>query len=159
MESNKFGECSKHPGSAMINCTMCRIESNLNDKNSFLGKPLTVSEYKRLTKKTKQNKHKNIKTECKQGHIHDSKGEANYCDCLKLLEKSGDIKGYESQVKYPLICNEWLICNHIVDFVIITNEGKKEVREFKGKKTRDWVIKYKLFLANYPDVEYKIITK
>lgn len=103
------------------------------------------------------NKYKAKKYNCKQGHIHDSRDEGNYCNELALLKKAGEILDYNIQIKFDLVVNGFLICKHIVDFVVITKENKKEVHEYKGYATRGWRIKQKLFIALYPEIKYIVV--
>lgn len=94
---------------------------------------------------------------CNRGHIHDSIGEANYCNQLDALVKAREIKSYEIQQKYMFKVKGKHITTHIVDFVVTTNEGKEEVHEVKGFATEVWRIKWKLFEALYPKIPYHVI--
>lgn len=102
-------------------------------------------------------KYNNSSCTCNQGHLHDSRGEASYCNDLELLKKAGEIKGYENQVTFDLVVNGKTICEHRVDFLVTTNSGKKEVNEFKGFATDVWNLKRKLFEAVYPDIKYIVV--
>lgn len=104
-------------------------------------------------------KYHNKSCRCAARHNHDSIFEAQYCDTLHVLMKAGEVQEVRVQVSYPLAVNGVHICNHIVDFLIITKEGKKEVHETKGFATDVWQIKHKLFEALYPDLPYRVITK
>jgi hypothetical protein len=105
------------------------------------------------------NKYNNKWTICKSEHKHQSKGESQYCDKLRIMKKGKLISDYITQVKYPIyVCNV-LICNHIVDFVIINIDKSKEVHEFKGVKTGVYKLKKKLFNVVYPTLPYIEITK
>jgi hypothetical protein len=103
------------------------------------------------------NKYKNKSCKCLSGHIHDSRGEARYCDTLKLALSAKQIKDYAIQKTYPLIVNGSTITRHRVDFVVTTLEDKLEVHECKGFATEAWKIKMKLFEACYPDIKYLVI--
>ena len=103
------------------------------------------------------NKYKNITCKCVQGHIHDSRGEAKYCTELLYQVKSKDIQSFQIQRKYPLIIDRKSYGYMRVDFEVITKEGKKEIREYKGMSTAAWRIKVKLFRAIYPDIPYIVI--
>lgn len=105
----------------------------------------------------KKSKYNNLSCRCLSGHIHDSRGEAQHCNNLRLLVKAGEIKSYSIQVKCPLYVNEKLICNHYVDFKVIGNDGREWIEEYKGFATSTWNIKRKLFEAIHPDIEYKVI--
>ena len=95
---------------------------------------------------------------CHQGHLHDSRFEAGYCDDLHLLQRAGEIKGIKNQVTYDLKVNGRQICTHRVDFVVTNNAGIEEVHECKGFGTEVWRIKKKLFEACYPEINYIVIT-
>lgn len=108
----------------------------------------------------RKNKYRNKWTKCKSNHNHQSILEGRYCDYLRLLVKAGEIKSYESQYKFKLWCQGEFVCNHIIDFLIITNDDSKpEVHEVKGIELPDWKIKKKLFEINYPKISYKVIKK
>jgi len=102
-------------------------------------------------------KYNNKTCHCHNGHIHDSILEADYCDQLEMLLKNGDIKHIERQVTYALDVAGVHICNHIVDFLVTTNDGVDEVHEVKGFATDVWHIKYKLFRAIFPELKYHVI--
>jgi len=68
------------------------------------------------------------------------------------------IKGFEIQKKFSMDVNGKHICNHFVDFWVERPDGTFEAHETKGMKTATWRIKYKLFLALYPGIEYIIVT-
>jgi len=104
-----------------------------------------------------QNKYTAKKSLCSQGHKHDSRWEAKYCNDLELLKRGGAIKGYDVQVPFDLKVNDALICVHRVDFVVYNQEGNKEVHEPKGFESSDWKIKKKLFEALYPEIPYFVI--
>lgn len=94
---------------------------------------------------------------CQSGHIHDSRGEAGYCDSLLLLQKDGTIKEYSTQVTFDLRVKGKLITRHRVDFLVIPRPGVMEVHEYKGVKTEVWLIKRNLFEACYPKIPYHVI--
>ena len=92
------------------------------------------------------------------GHQYDSKGEAGYAQDLDLMVKAGEIKSYERQVSFDLHgVNGGKVCVHRVDFLVLTNEGKQEVHEYKGFATAVWDLKRKLFEDEYPEIEYIVI--
>jgi hypothetical protein len=110
---------------------------------------------------TKINKYKNIWTKCNQGHRHQSKKEAMYCNNLFILKKTKNIMDYETQESFDLYCNDILVCKHIVDFLVRDNNGNDEVHEIKSKPTMTvaWKIKKKLFEINFPDIKYIVVDK
>lgn len=81
----------------------------------------------------------------------DSKKEYyRYCD-LKLLEKAGEIKDIQRQVKFELIPKQEgeRAVNYIADFVYIDRNGKKVIEDTKGIRTPEYIIKRKLMLWRY----------
>ena len=105
----------------------------------------------------RRKKYNNTSCKCHQGHIHDSAGEAGYCDELTLLVKAGELRSYESQVTFDLKVNGKTICQHRPDFVVTKNDGTEEIREYKGFCTAVFNLKHKLFKACYPEIPYVII--
>lgn len=97
--------------------------------------------------------------QCNQEHIHHSRMEAQYCNNLYLIKKSGEIKEIERQVKYSLDVNGAHIANMYVDFVVTFKGGRKEIHEFKGFGTEVWQLKKKLFEAIYPKIPYVVKTQ
>jgi hypothetical protein len=120
---------------------------------------MTIEEYRESIKKNKASKYKNKKTECLLHHLHDSKFEASHCDKLLFLVRAKEIISYEIQKRFPLHVNHFFICNHIVDFLVHLEDDQMRVEETKGAKTKDWVIKKKLFEAIYPNIKYVVINK
>ena len=97
------------------------------------------------------------KTTCSQGHSHDSRAEAGYCDELHALLRAGEIQEIKQQKTFDFVVNGKKICGHRVDFMVKTNEGIWEVHEVKGFGTEIWRIKHKLFEALYPEIPYHVI--
>ncbi len=108
----------------------------------------------------KAQKYKAKATVCVSGHKHPSRLEAAVCNRLAMMGKGGLIKAFETQVKFRLFgINEGFICNHIVDFLVETKDGRKEVWEAKGLALPAWKIKAKLFQDNYPEIKYVVVKK
>lgn len=87
----------------------------------------------------------------------DSKKEAKRWSELKLMERAGEIKNLQRQVKYELIPAQYEVCggqqrcieravNYIADFVYIDKEGNEHVEDTKGFRTTEYVLKRKLML-------------
>ena len=108
--------------------------------------------------RTKFIKYHNKSCKCHQDHIHPSRLEAEYCDQLALLVKAKEIRSYKSQVSYDLRVKGKKVCAHIVDFLVTTKTGKKEVHETKGFATAVWNLKRKMFEAQYPKIPYIVVT-
>ena len=116
-------------------------------------------------------KYHSIKTKTFDGIEFDSRKEARRWTELKLLERAGEIKDLQRQVKYILIPAQYetieryskkgerlkdgtkLIereCSYVADFVYTDlRTGKKVVEDTKGVKTKDYIIKRKLMLFVY----------
>lgn len=107
--------------------------------------------------KKARNKYGNKTCKCNQGHMHDSIGEADYCNELEFLRRAKEIKSFESQVTFILEVNGKKICEHRPDFVVTELDGTKAVHEYKGVATAVWRLKKKLFEATHPDIPYYVI--
>jgi len=101
------------------------------------------------------NKYKNKKMVV-DGIIFDSVKEKNRYLTLKLYEKVGAIKDLELQVKFELqpafSVNGKRIrkIEYIADFVYYDNNAKKQVVEdVKGYRTKEFLLKRKLFAYKY----------
>lgn len=114
---------------------------------------MTVEQYRKLTKSSK-NKYGAKKT-IVDGKTFDSKKEALRFKELSLLQRAGEIKDLQTQVKYVLIPsqkgeNGKVIereCSYIADFVYFdTRANKTIVEDTKGFRTADYKIKRKLML-------------
>ncbi len=101
------------------------------------------------------------RSKCSTGHYHPSRLESGYCDILRALKEAGEIRDYRTQIPYELRVNEILVTRHIVDFEVVTNEGKIEgkieVHETKGPETQIWLFKSRLFKGCYPDIPYHVV--
>ena len=82
-----------------------------------------------------------------------SKAEAKRYGELKLLERAGQIKHLQRQPKFPLSVDGKHICVYIGHFEYVENR-KAVVEDCKGFRTKDYIIKAKLFMALYPDVKF-----
>jgi len=83
---------------------------------------------------------------------YDSKFEAGYAADLKLRQKAGDIKSWESQVNLDLNVNGYRVCQYRIDFIVYHNDGTVEYVETKGYPTPIWRLKWKLFEALFSDI-------
>jgi len=97
-------------------------------------------------------KYGNIHTFCNQGHKHDSKKEASFCNDLEFRKKAKDIFDYDVSPKYTLqdkFINSQgekiRAITYTPDFVIY-HDGYNEVVDVKGgkaTKTQVWQLKWK----------------
>jgi len=101
-----------------------------------------------------------IRTKCHQDHAHPSKGEAEHCDLLHLVFKSGKYgwRKIEQNRAWQLKVGGAIICVHRPDWTITEANGALAVVEFKGHPTPEWKLKHKLFCALYPNVRYTIVS-
>ena len=79
-----------------------------------------------------------------------SKREAHrYCE-LKMLERAGEIKDLKLQPRYPFVVGALHVCTYVGDFEYRDmNTGWIVTEDSKGVKTKDFIIKAKLFHALY----------
>lgn len=89
------------------------------------------------------------------GRMYDSMLEASVARDLDLLLKTRKVKAVQPQVRFDLYGkNGNKVCSHIVDFLVTLNNDTQKVIEPKGEETGEWKLKRKLFLDNYPHIEY-----
>ena len=102
------------------------------------------------------NKYYSRKVRTSDGIVHDSQREATRWTELKLLERAGQIKNLQRQVKFVLIPKQVEYigkkikvlereCSYIADFVY-QEGGQTVVEDTKGVRTKDYIIKRKLML-------------
>lgn len=107
------------------------------------------------------NKYKNKKVEC-DGIVFDSIAEMNrYCE-LKLLQRGGIIENLQLQPTFILQDKftkngvTYRAIKYKADFMYQDN-GKTIVEDVKGFKTKEFLIKQKLFEAKYKNLTLKLI--
>lgn len=115
---------------------------------------LSPNQIKRLVhqrdNKTKQPKYGNQKVIIDGEKVADSKHEFRRLNDLIALQRAGQIKDLQTQVRYKLIPAQ-KICgvkvrgtDYVADFVYWTSEGQFICEDAKGHKTADYIIKRKL---------------
>ncbi|MDI6026742.1 DUF1064 domain-containing protein [Corticibacterium sp. UT-5YL-CI-8] len=110
---------------------------------------ISAKEAKALLQKPKQSKYRAKPTEV-DGIRFASKAEARRYADLKRLERAGEIEALRLQPRYPLIVNNFHVCTYIADFAYLDkNTDREVVEDTKGVRTRDFIIKAKLFHALY----------
>jgi hypothetical protein len=92
------------------------------------------------------------------GVLYASKAEARYAAHLDLMLAAKEIKGWERQVKWPLVVNGVRICGFVPDFKVHKKGGGYKLVEVKGFVTAVWKLKRRLFEALHPDVEYVVVS-
>jgi hypothetical protein len=94
-------------------------------------------------------KYRNIPTEV-DGIRFASKAEARRYADLKLLERAGEICFLKLQPRYPLTVEGLHVCTYVGDFEYVeAKTGRVITEDKKGVKTKDFIIKAKLFHAIY----------
>jgi len=91
-------------------------------------------------------KYGNIRTECQEGHKHDSRIEAEYCFFFFHQQKKGIYQKVETQVRF-IIVPAFLKHKpryYIADFVLHHPDGTIEVVDVKGVKTTLFSLKWHL---------------
>ncbi|WP_291348585.1 MULTISPECIES: DUF1064 domain-containing protein [unclassified Acinetobacter] len=115
---------------------------------------LSQSQIKRLVhqrdNKPKQPKYGNQKVVVDGEKVADSQHEYRRLNDLKVLQRAGEIKDLQTQVRYNLIPAQ-KICgvkvrgtDYIADFVYWTKDDQFICEDAKGHKTADYIIKRKL---------------
>lgn len=105
----------------------------------------SIEEYREYQKKgNRKSKYGAIKTSV-DGHVFDSKKEADYYCNLKLRLQGGDIKGFCLQPIFILA--EGL--KYKADFIVFNNDGTTEIIDVKGFKTKEYTTKKKVFEDKY----------
>jgi hypothetical protein len=100
-------------------------------------------------------KYKSKKVEV-DGHVFDSKIEANYYEHLKWLLEHKEIKSFSLQPRYILLDKfkkngkTYRKMEYIADFEVHHLDGSIEVVDVKGVETEAFKIKRKLFEHKYP---------
>lgn len=100
-------------------------------------------------------KYHSSKTRCNALHVHDSKKEARRCNELHLLLKKGYITKLEIQRKFELLPtgrydsmpSERKV-TYIANFAYMEN-GKLIVEDTKGYRTKEYILKRKIFKDKY----------
>ena len=115
---------------------------------------LSQSQIKRLVhqrdNKPKQPKYGNHKVVVDGEKVADSQHEYRRLNDLKVLQRAGEIKDLQTQVRYNLIpaqkiCGEKVRgTDYIADFVYWTKDDQFICEDAKGHKTADYIIKRKL---------------
>ena len=97
------------------------------------------------------------------GITFDSQKEGNfYCE-LKVLKMAGEVKEFSLQVPYELQPNfkcagkTIRAIKYVADFVVTYADGSTAVIDTKGYKTKEYLLKKKILLYRYPDINFKEI--
>ena len=102
----------------------------------------------------------------KNGETFDSVREYERHLVLLDMEKKGEISGLERQPVFVLTVNKSKVCKYVGDWRYFENEKgahpanavkrQEVIEDAKGFKTREFIIKFKLAKALYPDIEWRL---
>lgn len=111
------------------------------------------------TEGAKPSKMRNVKCEV-DGHRFDSIMEAKRYTYLRLLERAGEITDLVLQPRFMLLekAKGRRAIVYVADFMY-TERGRVIVEDVKGFETATFRMKRKMFLARYPDLDFRIIRK
>lgn len=108
-----------------------------------------------------KNKYNAVKTTT-GGITFDSKAEANYYNELLMLKKAGIVKSiilqkdFTLQEAYTKENGERVrAIRYRADFEVQYTDGHTEVVDVKGKRTKEYIMKKKLLLTKYPEIDFK----
>lgn len=118
---------------------------------------MTAKQFREIAAGKKENKYHAQKTAV-NGVEYDSKWEAERAYQLFAMQRAGQIKNLQRQVKFVLqdgyVNNKGEkirpIC-YLADFQYTDNEGRQIVEDTKGVRTEVFKIKKKLFEAKFKD--------
>lgn len=105
------------------------------------------------------NKYHNRKTVI-DGITFDSKKEADYYCELRIRRMAHEITGFDMQVPFVLLepfkykGRKIQGIKYTADFVVQYPDGRKEIIDVKGLRTRDYIMRKKLLLSKYPDIDF-----
>lgn len=96
------------------------------------------------------------------GITFDSQAEASYYRKLLLLKGAGEITEIELQPVFILQESKTradgtklLPIKYKADFRVTYKDGRQEIIDVKGHKTKEYIMKKKMFLFRYPDLSIK----
>ena len=104
----------------------------------------SIEQYQEYQQKGKKSKYGAIKTEI-DGHVFDSKKEADYYIELKMRLQAKDIKGFCIQPVFILAPK----LKYKADFIVFNNDNTAEIIDVKGFKTKEYITKKKVFEDKY----------
>lgn len=101
-----------------------------------------LEEYKKyMSNKGKRKSKYGAKKTNIDGHVFDSEKEANYYNELKIRLQAKDIRGFCLQPIFILADG----LKYKADFIVFLNDGTSEVVDVKGFKTKEYIVKKKVF--------------
>lgn len=106
-------------------------------------------------------KYRAVKSQCSEGHTHDSKREAIRCNELHALQTAGEISNLVVHPQYWFVINGKQLkhangrrVGYKSDFEYTdTASGIKITEDVKGVIVRDWPLRRAVFIALFPDYQ------
>ena len=96
------------------------------------------------------------------GHVFPSKRESEYYLVYKDMLERGEIVKLELQPRFTIIPaytnhagKKIRPCHYTADFLLTYPDGRKKVVEVKGFRTRDYMLRRKLFEWQYREYEFE----
>ncbi|XEC97629.1 DUF1064 domain-containing protein [Paenibacillus tarimensis] len=118
---------------------------------------MTAAEYREMLAK-KPSKMRNIRTMV-DGIMFASIAEANRYRELTLLMRTGEVHIFVRQPRFLLQegyekNGEWIgKLEYVADFLIVYSDGRTVIEDVKGRRTRTYIDKRKLFEKRYPHLK------
>jgi hypothetical protein len=121
------------------------VNGNFNTTRDVLN---AIDKAKAVLRTPKPSKYHNKRVQY-DGRWFDSKKECDVYKKFALALKGGSIKALECQKRYEIIVEGMPVCTYVADFVVTWPDGKVEVFDAKGFKTKEYLLKRKLMKAVY----------
>jgi hypothetical protein len=114
-----------------------------------------------MVKRGRFSKYNAKKALCGKGHQHDSIREARHCDALYLELMGGLISDLIIGPQFWFVIDGRQVkhsngrrVGYKADFSYVRN-GRQCVDDSKGFTVRDWPLRKAIFLALYPDIQFR----
>lgn len=114
-------------------------------------------------KRRRQGKYRNKKCVI-DGITFASEMEGHYYQHLRLLQKSGEVESFTLQPRFQLQPSfkkhgkTWRAMEYVSDFAVRWADGREDVRDVKGKPTREFRLKQKIYTYRF-DVPLILVTE
>jgi len=126
---------------------------------------ITADEYRHMltAKPRRAHKYRAVKVEL-DGHRFDSQAEASQYRLLRLMEREGIIRDLELQPRFLLKAaftdsngKRHRKVEYVADFQYVESNGHTVIEDVKGVSTPVFRLKEKLFRAEYPELDLRVI--
>lgn len=113
--------------------------------------PVEFREYMYKQNRAKDSKFKAIPTTTADGQVFKSILESAFYNRMWVLQRAGEVKLIEREVRYELIVNGVFIAAYMLDFRITYSDGRIEYVDCKSTATKTplYLMKKQLMLALY----------